>query len=183
MSTSDGTAFPSTAAMDDQMRDLEAAARANAAIAKRDKADLAPPSTASTFPRGFLEFSGQCNFFVTIGYLTKEQGEALVAWYFSSGTTKLPPLEGPSTGPTPRMYELLSTAIHFGTPQAVFDLSPEELAGADIGDFFSGLADAVSSLVTTVTEGVTDVLNAGTGLIHAATELVHELHELAVLAA
>ncbi len=167
-----------SAALDHQ-RDLEAAVRANAAVQDRG-GHLGTDEPG--IPRGFLQFSGQVNFFATIGYLSKEQADNLLQWYLASGMFKLPPLPGPDTGPTPRMYEILSTAIHFGTPKEVHDLSPEELAGADIGDFFSGLASAVGGLIGNVLDSVTDVLDAGTNMLHAATELVHEIHDLVVLA-
>jgi hypothetical protein len=157
--------------MSDHQRDLEAAARAFAVTRKRRTTD-APPT--------FLEFSSQLNFFVTIGYLTTQQAEALFSWFLSSGMTRLPALPEPEGASPPTMYEILSTAIHFGTPQAV--LEGGDLAGADIGDFFSGLAHAIVDLVTTVTDGVTDVLEAGTALVQAGTQLVHELHDLVVLA-
>jgi hypothetical protein len=165
----------------DQLRDLEAAARAHAAVRDRHSGQVAPEPAG--IPRGFLEFSAQLSFFTTIGYLTQDQANQLLQWYLNSGMVKLPVLAGPDTGPTPKMYEIITTAIHFGTPAEIRDLSPEELAGADIGDFFSGLASAIGDLVSTVSDGVTQVLDAGTGLIQAATELVHELHEVIVLAA
>lgn len=163
--------------MSDQLRDLDAADRAHLSIARRVSTDAVPATADSAIPAGFLEFSGQVNFFVTVGYLTKDQGTALLDWYLARGVKILPVLEGPDGGPSPRMYELLSTAIHFGTPEAVRNPSLE----GDIGDFFSGLVDAIGGLIETVTDGVTDVLNAGTGLIQAATQFVHELHELAVV--
>jgi hypothetical protein len=165
----------------EQVRDLEAAARAHAAIRDRHSGQVAPEPAG--IPKGFLEFSAQISFFTTIGYVTQDQAGKLLQWYLASGLAKLPALPGPDTGPSPTMYEIITTAIHFGTPEAIRDMTPEELAGADIGDFFSGLASAVGDLFTTVADGVTEVLEAGTGLIHAATELVHELHEVIVLAA
>jgi hypothetical protein len=165
----------------EQVRDIEAAARAHAAVRDRHSGQVAPEPAG--IPRGFLEFSAQVSFFTTIGYLTQDQANQLLQWYLNSGLFKLPVLPGPDNGPTPNMYEIMTTAIHFGTPAEIRDLSPEELATADIGDFFSGLASAVGDLVSTIADGVTQVLEAGTGLIEAATALVHELHEVIVLAA
>jgi hypothetical protein len=177
MSQSDSSASASSDLPTEQNRDLEAALRARTAIMNRRK-PLPAADPADPLPRGFLPFASQCNFFVTINYLTDEQAKALINWYLQKGMVKLQPLEGPEGGPTPRMYELLSTTIHFGTPRQAFEPSLE----FGLLDFFSGLADAVGDLVSTVADGVTEVLNAGTGLLHAATEFVHELHELAVAA-
>ena len=154
--------------------DLEAAARAFEASRNRGTAD------ASLDP--FAAFLGQISFLLTIGYLTKEQGQALIDWFNSSGMMKLPPHPDPPGAPQPSMYEMLSTQVHFGTPQAVLDLQDAgatdgmELA-ADIGDFFSGLLGAVGDLVGTVLDGVEETLQAGTALLHAATELVHAIHD------
>ncbi len=175
MSVTDSSSLP---LMSDQLRDLEAASRAHAAISRRADAGVVPATADSTLPDGFLEFSSQVDFFVTVGYLTQEQAKALLNWYLNRGLIVLPALDGPAGGPSPRMYELLTTAIHFGTPEAVRNPSP----GGDIGDFFSALASAVGGLIETVGDTITEVLNAGTGLVQAATQFVHELHDLAVLA-
>jgi hypothetical protein len=165
----------------EQVRDIEAAARAHAAVRDRHSGQVAPEPAG--IPRGFLEFSAQVSFFTTIGYLTQDQANQLLQWYLNSGLFKLPVLAGPDTGPSPKMYEIITTAIHFGTPEAIRNMTPEELATADILDFFSGLASTIGDLVSTVSDAVTQVLDAGTGLIQAATELVHELHDVIVLAA
>jgi hypothetical protein len=167
----------------DHIRDLEAAVRASAAIRDRGTGRLTPDAPAAPgIPQGFLQFSGQVNFFTTIAYLTQDQADNLLKWYLASGMFKLPVIPGPDTGPDPKMYEILQTAIHFGTPKAVHDLSAEELEGADIGDFFSGLAHAVGGLIGNVLDSVGDVLDSATNMLHAATELVHEVHDLVVLA-
>jgi hypothetical protein len=163
MSTPDTPSTPATAAagMHDPGQDLEAAARAfHASTARR------PPAAAPDI----LTFASQLSFLLTIGYLTKPQADALLSWFKSNGTMKLPLLTGPEGISGPTMYEILSTSIHFGTPQSA---APGD---ADILDFFSGLANAVGDLITTVTDGVTSVLTAGTGLIEAGTQLVHEIH-------
>jgi len=174
MSTPDGPSAPATAGTDDLERDLEAAARAFESTRKHGTA-AAPPT--------LLEFASQLQFLLTIGYLTKDQAQALLAWFKSSGTVRPPKLAGPDGVAAPTMYEILTTAIHFGTPREVLDLEGIDLAGADILDFFAGVAQAVGDLVTTVADAVTEVLEAGTGLVQAATGLVHEIHELVVEAA
>jgi hypothetical protein len=158
---------PVTEAIDHE-RDFEAAARAFRTSRLRS-ADGAPD---------LVTFASQLQFFLTIGYLTKEQAEALVRWFQSVGMMKLPPLPGPDGISGPTMSEILSTAIHFGTPQEVFDVEGIGPVAAGIGDFFSGLVQGIGDLVDTALDGVTSVLEAGTGLIQAGTELVHELHAL-----
>lgn len=154
--------------MSDQERDFAAAQRAFAATRPRSS----PPDKLA-----LIAFTSQLQFFLTIGYLTNDQATALVTWFKSNGISRLPKLEGPPGIGGPSMYEILSTRITVGTPTQVFDLTPEEFAAADIGDFFSGLVDAVSDLVSTVADGVTQILSAGTSLIQAGTQLVHEVHE------
>jgi hypothetical protein len=160
----------------DPVKDLEVASRTFHMVRTKRTAG-SPPS--------LIEFASSLNFLLTIGYLTKEQADALVAWFTSSGLMKLPDLPGPTTtaaGTT--MYEILGTAIHFGTPQDVRELiaSGGDLQTADIGDFFSALAAGVGDLFTTVTDGVVSVLDAGTALLQAGTEFIHALHDDIVMA-
>ena len=162
MSTPDNPPTSATAAagMHDPGQDLEAADRAHQATTRR------PPTAGPPDP---ITFAGQLSFLLTIGYLTKPQAAALFSWFQSNGTMKLPELAGPEGISGPTMYEILSTSIHFGTPQ------PGATHGS-IGDFFSGLANAVGDLISTVTDGVTEVLAGGTALIQAGTQLVQEIH-------
>jgi hypothetical protein len=152
--------------MSDHMRDLDAAARAFQAIKKR-------PANGTP---DLITFASQLQFLLTIGYLTREQAETLLRWFQSAGMIKLPMLPGPEGISGPTMYEVLSTAIHFGTPPEVFKVEGTGPVAADIFDFFSGLVSGVGDLIVTVTDGVGTVLEAGTGLIQAGTQLVHELH-------
>jgi hypothetical protein len=164
MSTPDA---PPTSATDagtiDPGRDLEAADRAFHAVTTRRPAG-SPPD--------LLTFASQLQFLLTIGYLTKPQADALVAWFQSNGMMKLPALTGPDGISGPSMYEILSTSIHFGTPAVTAAQGTHGFL-----DFFSGLVDDLGDLMGTVFDGVTSVLEAGTGLIQAGTQLVHEIHE------
>lgn len=159
----------------DLAKDLESAARTFRIVRTRRATD-SPPD--------LITFASSLNFLLTVGYLTKPQADALIVWFTSSGLTKLPDLPGPTTVAGTTMYEILSTAIHFGTPQSVRELiaSGVDLQGADILDFFSGLASAVGDLFTTVTDGITTVLDAGTALLQAGTQFIHALHDEILLA-
>lgn len=162
-----------TATMNSLGKNLEAAAGAHEAVTRaRPTGPVAPD---------VLTFSSQLQFLLTIGYLTKDQADALLRWFLSSGTMKLPALPAPAGVAGPAMYEILSTAVHFATPAGVVDIG--DGAGADIGDFFAGLVQGIGDLIGTVTDGVTSILQAGTGLIEAGTQLVHEIHDLVVLSA
>jgi hypothetical protein len=151
----------------DPAHDLDAAHRAHLAA-------TTPRATGTRI--GDLEFSGQLNFLVTIGYLTKDQAAALFAWFKANGMMQLPALPDPTGAPSPSMYETLSTAIHFGTPAGVLHAEHGILDG--IGDFFSGLLGGVTDLIDTTLGGVTAVLQAGTALVQAGSQLVGQLHEL-----
>ncbi len=119
-----------------------------------------------------FEFTLQLSFLLTIGYLTKDQAGVLSQWFDSSGALKLPDLPGPDTGPQPRMYELITTRIHFAPrPSAT---GPENI--------FEDIASAVSDFVGDVLDSVTGVLDAATTTLQAAASLVHEVHDLVVLA-
>jgi hypothetical protein len=172
MSSSHAPTTPTTetGSKRDHERELDTAARF--AAARKAGTTDAPPSE--------FDFLNKLSFFVTIGYLTKDQATALFEWFHSSGMKKLPPLEGPAGVQPPTMYEILSTAIHFGTPREV--LEGQDLSGADIGDFFSGLAHAVGDLVGGVLDDVSGVLDSATALLQAASQLVHEVHDAVVLA-
>jgi hypothetical protein len=47
----------------------------------------------------------------------REQADALFSWFQSEGTMKLPALPAPEGISGTPIYDILSTAIHFGTPQ------------------------------------------------------------------
>lgn len=148
-------------------KEFEAAERAfRTASTRRAKAE----------PPDFLSFASQMQFLLTIGYLTKPQAEALLAWFQSSGTAKLPALAGPDGVASPTMYEVLSTAVHFRTPPG--DLTDDE----GIVEFFSGLVDAVGDLIGIVTDGATDLLMGAGVVIEAGAHAIHELHDLVILA-
>lgn len=158
MSTSDSAeGRPSNAAL------LDIAHAANESI-KSGRQNGTPPSE--------FDFTAQLSFLLTIGYLTREQAGVLLQWFQSAGALKLPDLPGPESAPQPRMYELITTRIHF--PPRVSATGPE--------NFFDDLAHAVTSLVTDVLDGVTEVLDAATSTLQAAGALVHEVHDLVVLA-
>lgn len=160
----------------DPAKDLESAARTFQMV-RTKRATGSPPD--------LITFASSLNFLLTVGYLTKPQADALLAWFTSSGLTKLPDLPGPTTAAGATMYEILGTAIHFGTPQDVRELiaSGVDLQGASfIGDFFSAVASAAMDLIGTVTDGIATVLEAGTALLQAGTELIHTVHDEILLA-
>jgi hypothetical protein len=170
MSTSVSTPAPAPATGPaNPAQDLDAADRAHSAAAT--------PRADGTRIDG-LTFSGQLNFLVTIGYLTKDQGKALFDWFNASGMMKLPVLPDPAGAPSPSMYETLSTSIHFNTPAGALDGTHGVLS--DIGDFFTGAFEAAGDLIDTVLTGTATVLNAGTALVQATSVLVGQLHTLAV---
>jgi hypothetical protein len=160
---------PSAPPVADPVADLDAAHRAHAA-ATTARADG---------PIDQFTFSGQLNFLVTIGYLTKDQASALFEWFTKSGMMKLPALPDPAGASSPSMYETLSTSIHFGTPPGATDPATHGVL-SDIGDFFSGLLDSVGDLIGTTLDAVTTTLQAGTALVQAGSVLVGQLHTLAV---
>jgi hypothetical protein len=151
----------------------------------------------STRPRGAdavpdeISFSAQLQFLLTIGYLTKEQATVLFDWFHSQGMIKLPSLPGPAGGPSPNMYEILSTKIHFGTPAEVRKKleaagrgnSPaiEGILAGGVLDFFSSLLSGVADTIGTILDGITETLHAGAELLHAGAELVHQIHDVILL--
>jgi hypothetical protein len=153
-STSTSTVNP------DVSKDLDAADRAFRAASTRRTGKEVPD---------LLTFVSQISFLTSIGYLTRPQADALVSWFQSHGTEKLPALAGPDGINGPTMYELLTTQIHYFTPRRP--------ATEDEGflDFFSGVIDAVSGLIETVVDGAVDILHAGTALVQAGTQLVYEV--------
>jgi hypothetical protein len=152
---------PSAPPAADPVADLDAAHRAHVA---------ATVPRASGTRISTLEFSGQLNFLVTIGYLTKDQGAALFGWFTTNGMTKLPALPDPAGAPSPSMYEILSTSIHFGTPAEALEPGAHGFL-----DFFSGLLGSVGDLITTALTAVTTTLQAGTALVQAGSVLVGQL--------
>jgi len=144
--------------------DLDAANRAHNA-ATTPRAGSSPPDEAT--------FLGQLSFLLTVGYVTKDQGAALLNWYQSKGATQLPSLPDPVGIPGPSMYEIVSTSIHFNTP-----------AGATPGthgfldDIFDSIFGGVSDVIGTALDGITTVLQTGTALVQAGSVLVGQLHAL-----
>jgi hypothetical protein len=177
----------------DVQRDFDSAEQAFQIVQTRRHGD-GPPDK--------FEFGAHLQFLLTIGYITKPQALALKQWFDNEGMIKLPDEPGPEGMPSPTMYEILATKIHFGTPEPVRRViesrasvagdsssgrrptdrvdGEEELA-ADVLGFFTGLLGGVADAITTVLDGVTTTLQAGTDLVHAASELVHELHDLVTL--
>jgi hypothetical protein len=162
--------------------DLAVAERTFRMVSARPRGDGAVPDEIS--------FSAQLQFLLTIGYLTKEQATVLFDWFHSQGMTKLPALPGPEGGPSPNMYEILSTKIHFGTPAEVRkriesagsgdSLAAGAILAGGIGDFFSSLLSGVADAIGTVLDGVTATLQAGAELLQAGAELVHQIHDIIV---
>jgi hypothetical protein len=139
---------PSAPPATDLGQDLDAAHRAHVAATT--------PRTASG-PVDELTFVGQLSFLVTVGYLTKDQAAALIAWFNSGGMTPPPPIGGPDGIIGPSMYEILSTAIHFGLPTAT-----------DSGTH--GLLASIGSMLDTAISAATDALQSAlpTGPVSSA---------------
>lgn len=116
-------------------QDLDAAHRAYMA---------ATTARTTTGPVDEITFLGQLSFLVTVGYLTKEQADALIAWFNGGGMTPPPPLPGPDGIPSPSMYEILTTAIHFGLPAEATDSGTHGLIGS-IGDMLDTAIHAATS--------------------------------------
>jgi len=152
---------PSAPPATDAGQDLDAAHRAHVAA-------TTPRTDGSTVDE--VAFFGKLSFLVTIGYLSKDQAAALIAWVNSGGLTPPPPLPDPDGIIGPSVYEMLITAIHFG--------APAEAADHTTHGFFGTLLSQVGQLVDTVIGGASDALassplgTAGSALIGFLSGLI-----------
>jgi hypothetical protein len=147
---------PSAPPVASPVQDLDAAQRAHVAATT--------PRTA-TGPVDKITFIGQLSFLVTIGYLTKDQADALIAWFTSSGVTPPPPLPGPDGTASPSMYEILSTAIHFGAPAGDVDSATHGLLGTIGGMLDTAILAATDALASALPTGA--VSNAVVGFLQS----------------
>jgi hypothetical protein len=133
--------------------------------AAANQASRAQPSGS---PVTIFEWTERLSFLLTVGYLTREQAGALHDWFEQQGAMPLPDLPGPEGVSGPRMYEMLTTRIHFGPRGAT--KGPENI--------FEDFASAVAGVIDSVVSSTIDVLSAGTALLQAGTDLLHEVHEI-----